>query len=180
MAGTMRPYPQIDEAVRRVPARPLYFTFLRGAAALGMDRPDEAEQLLTAVSRISTDDQWAQLSVPTYLRLERNQDAWAAAAQFNDLSVGSGDFPISVNLVQHGLGNGRLGYRIASILRRANIPEHSTEWLSGSELSELLLGHSVHGVTEDTNREHAASSHQMAPSQCPVTGVSSQAARPEL
>ena len=148
----------IDEAIRRDPHAPLYFTFLRGAAALGMGRPEEAEQQFATVSRVNSDDQWAQLLlVPTYLSLKRSQDAWAAAARFNDLSVGLGDFPISVNLMQRGLGNGRLGYQIANILRRANLPEHSTEWLSGSELRELLFGHSAHGVTEPSNQEHTAS-----------------------
>jgi class 3 adenylate cyclase/TolB-like protein/Flp pilus assembly protein TadD len=136
----------IDEAIRRDPHAPMYFFFLRGSAAFGLDRLDEAEQLLATVGRLNSDDQWAQLLLaPTYFRLGRTQDAWAALARFNKLSVGLGDFPVSVNLVQSGLGNGKLGYRIANVLREANIPEHTTAWLSGNQLKQLLFGHRVRG-----------------------------------
>ena len=110
------------------------------------------------MSRLNPDDQWALLLLaPTYFRLGRTQDAWSAVARFNDLSVGQGNFPISVNLVQRGLYNGKLGYRIADVLRQVNIPEHATSWLSGDELRLLLLGHRVHGIAEDFEEEHAAS-----------------------
>jgi len=148
----------VDEAIRRDPHAPMYFIYLSGAAAFGLDRLDEAEQLLTTVGRLNADDQWAQLLLaPTYFRLGRTQDAWTAVARFNELSVGMGDFPISVSLVQSGLGNGRLGSRIADVLRQANIPEHSIDWLSGNQLGLLLLGHRVHGRTEKTSEEHEAS-----------------------
>jgi adenylate cyclase len=147
----------IDEAIRRDPHAPMYFTFLRGTAALGMDRLDEAEQLLASVGRLIPDDQWTQLLLaPTYFRLGRTQDAWSAVARFNDLSVGMGDFPISVGLVEAGLGYGKLGSRVADVLRQANIPEHSTSWLSGNELRLLLLGHRIHGRTESSNEVREA------------------------
>ena len=148
----------IDEAIRRDPYAPMYFIFLRGSAEFGLDRFDEAEQLLTTVSRLNPDDQWALLLLaPTYFRLGRTQDAWSAVARFNDLRVGQGNFPISVNLVEHGLYNGKLGYRIADVLRQVNIPEHATSWLSGDELKLLLFGHRVHGLAENSSVTHEAS-----------------------
>ena len=148
----------IDEAIRRDPHAPIYFIYLRGSAAFGLGRLDEAEQMLATVGRLNPDDQWAQLLLaPTYFRLGRTQDAWSAVARFNALSVGMGDFPISVGLVQSGLGDGKLGYQIAEVLRQANIPEHATGWLSGDELTQLLIGHRLHGRTETTDQVHEAS-----------------------
>src|SRR5262249_12498087 len=121
----------IEEAIRRDPHAPTFFIFLKGGAALGMGRLDEAEQLLRAVARLDPDDQWAQLLlVTTYFQLGRAREAWAAAARFNDLSVGLRDFPLSVHLVQANIRNGKLGYQIGEVLRRADVPENSTGWLS--------------------------------------------------
>ncbi len=148
----------IDEAIRRDPNAPPFFIYLRGAAAYGLGRFDEAEKLLTTVGQLSPDDQWAQLVlIPTYLRLGRAQDAWSAAARFNHLSVALGNFPISVNLVQGGLGNGKMGYQVAGVLRQANFPENSSAWLPGADLRLLLIGHRIHGRTDNDAVEREAS-----------------------
>ena len=148
----------IDEAMRREPHSPGYFYFLRGVAAFGLDRSDEAVVMLTTAAQLSPDDQWPQLFLAvTYMRLGRMREAWPAVLRFNTLSVQLDQPPISVSSIDRKFSGSQLGELLAHILVRAKLPSSPSLWLFEGSLRTLLLGHTIQGQRAEAGRGHQAS-----------------------
>ena len=149
----------IDEAIRRDPYGEVYFFYLvRGIAAFGLERLDEAVDILTTASRLNPDDQWSQLFLAaTDLQRGRIREAWSAVARFNTLSLGLENPPMSTDWVKDVFWYRALAGRLAGVLRQSGIPERSQAWLSSDEIKRLLIGHTLASNDRESGVEYKAS-----------------------
>jgi TolB-like protein/Flp pilus assembly protein TadD len=154
----------VDTAMRLDPHPPPIFLYYLGLVQFSLERMKDAAASFESATRLNPDDQYALLMLAaTYGNLGREEDAAAAVARYNDLSVKRGDVPVTIESAPR-LFLGAFAYHLYSRgLSLAGVPETLTDGefaaknrLTADEMHGLFFGHRLHGRTFWTGFEHAA------------------------
>jgi TolB-like protein len=158
---------EIDIAMRLDPHYPPTFLFYRGLADFEQNRMAAAAVSLEKAARLDPDDPRPLLYLAAaYGHLARDKEAADIIAAFSDARVRQGGLPFVMRDLVNGCSYVRPTAADASLirgLRRAGVPYNLDsaspvpQALTANEVEALFFGHSLHGRTLASGREHGAS-----------------------
>lgn len=155
----------IQTAMRLDPHSPPYFFFVLGLAQFSLEQFAEATTSLEQVVKLSPDADCLLLLAAAYGHLDRQRDAMAALARFNDTRLRHGDVPVTMEnaptfdyTAWRDLKSLRDGLGLAGVAKSLESDGFVAEnRLTADAVRRLFLGHRLHGRTSATGEEHAAS-----------------------
>jgi tetratricopeptide (TPR) repeat protein len=147
--------PYVKMAMRLDPRPPALFVYYQGLAEFHLERFEEAAISFERASRLNPDDQYPFLLLAaTYGHLRRRDDATAAVARYNELTLKQGGIPAAMDTLWTccALNSKIVFERLITGLRLAGVPNSLVRGefaernrLSPEEIRSLLFGHRLHG-----------------------------------
>jgi adenylate cyclase len=158
--------PHIRTAMRLDPHYPPIFDYLFGSAQFGMENFEEASGSFATAARRNPNYEYAFAGLAAaYGHLGRKQDAAAAIARYNNLRVGRGGVPITIDTAPScgfigstDLERFHKGLRLAGVPELLPSGEFATQnRLTADEIRTLIFGRRLHGRSLWTGEERDAS-----------------------
>jgi TolB-like protein/class 3 adenylate cyclase/Tfp pilus assembly protein PilF len=156
----------IRTAMRLDPRHPPDFYYFLGVAQFSLENFDDAAASLEIATRLNRDNEYPFAALAAaYGHLGRNQDAKSAIARYNDIWVGRGDLPVTIDdMPRLGFFRGVDLQRLRTGFRLAGVPDSlfGSEFavrsrLTADEIRRLFFGHRLHGRRLWRDETHAAS-----------------------
>jgi hypothetical protein len=155
----------IRTAMRLDPHYPPFFGFVLGLTEFSLERLQDAVATLEASIRLNPDYQAPFLLLGAiYGHLGRKENAAAAIARYNEITLGRGGLPLTIsNSPPLDLSKETHRTRFFAGLRLAGVPDTLSEGafaaknrLAGEEIRALILGQRLRGRSLESGEEHAA------------------------
>ena len=139
--------------MRLEPRPPALFLYYQGLVEFNLEQFEGAALSLETAGRLNPDDQYPFLALAaTYGHLGRREDAIAAVARYNELTVKQGGTPAAMNSPRGPAISKIVMERFKTGLRSAGVPDSLTRGefaernrLSPQEVRSLLFGRRLHG-----------------------------------
>ena len=158
--------PHIRTAMRLDPHYPPIFDYLLGSAQFGMENFEEAAGFFATATERNPDYEYAFAGLAAaYGHLGRKQDAVSAVARYNDLRVGRGGVPITIDTAPRvgfirsaDVERFRNGLRLAGVPELLSTGEFATQnRVTAEAIRAVIFGHRLHGRSLWTGEERVAS-----------------------